>query len=432
MALCALSAAVEKCTQNYSSFAIEKARKTETMISQIDVVETTEKYEEFFKRYLLANRPCKISSIATRDWKSSRWVDSHGKPDLQYIRETFGLAVAPVADCSIKSYNSQLKSDMTVADFVSYWEKVMKNGHDYSETPCLYLKDWHLVKDFPVYHAYNTPTFFTSDWLNEFWMQRTDLNDDYRFVYMGPKGSWTPFHADVYGSFSWSANVCGRKLWYIFCPGDEKYLEDKLGNLAYDITSPDLHNSAEFPNAYKLRNSDGSLGITTVQEPGEAIFVPSGWHHQVYNLEDTISINHNWFNGCNIDLVWRKLWHAHHDVEEEISELRGSENWHEQCEIILRAHHGLNVSEFCWLLEVIAKTRLRLLESEDFESGNDPTCSKWHVLFDLVQVLATWRKMLTDAEEILSVVDFNRDIVGEIVSTLNSHSSTEFSCLFDS
>lgn len=32
----------------------------------------------------------------------------------------------------------------------------------------------------------------------------------------------------------------------------------------------------------------------------QALFVPSGWHHSVENLEDTLSINHNWINGFNI------------------------------------------------------------------------------------------------------------------------------------
>jgi hypothetical protein len=37
-----------------------------------------------------------------------------------------------------------------------------------------------------------------------------------------------------------------------------------------------------------------------IQCSGEALFVPSGWHHSVENLEDTISINHNWLNGFNV------------------------------------------------------------------------------------------------------------------------------------
>lgn len=43
-------------------------------------------------------------------------------------------------------------------------------------------------RDFPEHNVYTTPVFFTSDWLNEYW--DTLEVDDYRFVYMGPKGSW--------------------------------------------------------------------------------------------------------------------------------------------------------------------------------------------------------------------------------------------------
>ena len=47
-----------------------------------------------------------------------------------------------------------------------------------------------VLRTFPTYKAYETPVYFKSDWLNEFWDQRVDVTDDYRFVYMGPKGSW--------------------------------------------------------------------------------------------------------------------------------------------------------------------------------------------------------------------------------------------------
>ena len=42
---------------------------------------------------------------------------------------------------------------------------------------------------FPDYKAYTTPVYFQSDWLNEFWDTEAG-GDDYRFVYMGPKGTW--------------------------------------------------------------------------------------------------------------------------------------------------------------------------------------------------------------------------------------------------
>ena len=58
----------------------------------------------------------------------------------------------------------------------------------------------------------------------------------------------------------------------------------------------------KYPNASKVERS-----YEVIQETGDVIFVPSGWHHQVLNLEDTISINHNWFNGANVGKIFDEL-----------------------------------------------------------------------------------------------------------------------------
>ena len=89
----------------------------------------------------------------------------------------------------------------------------------------------------------------------------------------------TPFHADVFRSYSWSANICGRKRWLLFPPGQEDYLRDTLGNLVYDLTSRELHDENKYPH-YR----DACEPFEVIQGPGEVIFVPSGWHHQVFNI----------------------------------------------------------------------------------------------------------------------------------------------------
>eukprot|EP00958_Prasinococcus_capsulatus_P015463 scaffold1648_cov269-Prasinococcus_capsulatus_cf.AAC.1 len=70
-----------------------------------------------------------------------------------------------------------------------------------------YFKDWHLRAEHPHYRAYATPRFFRDDALNAYLLQpqpqpaprpRRAALQDFRFVYCGPKGSWTPLHADVY------------------------------------------------------------------------------------------------------------------------------------------------------------------------------------------------------------------------------------------
>lgn len=45
-------------------------------------------------------------------------------------------------------------------------------------------------REFPDYEAFELPVFFSFDWLNEYWDQRSDVSDDFRFVYIGPAGSW--------------------------------------------------------------------------------------------------------------------------------------------------------------------------------------------------------------------------------------------------
>lgn len=89
----------------------------------------------------------------------------------------------------------------------------------------------------------------------------------------------SPFHADIFRSFSWSVNICGRKKWFFFPPGQEEALRDCHGGLPYDVTSPVLLDRRLYP-----MREHCSPPLEVTQEAGEMVFVPSGWHHQVHNL----------------------------------------------------------------------------------------------------------------------------------------------------
>ncbi len=41
-----------------------------------------------------------------------------------------------------------------------------------------------------------------------------------------------------------------------------------------------------------MSHHSSQIWLLHLQGAGEAIFVPSGWHHTVENLQDTLSINH--------------------------------------------------------------------------------------------------------------------------------------------
>lgn len=74
-----------------------------------------------------------------------------------------------------------------------------------------------------------------------------------------------------------------------------------------------------------------------VQEAGEVIFVPSGWYHQVHNLDDCLSINHNWINAANVDKVHSFLLTLLENVRKELTGgwnvFESSEEFEERCQV---------------------------------------------------------------------------------------------------
>ena len=59
--------------------------------------------------------------------------------------------------------------------------------------------------------------------------------NDFRFCYLGPSGTFTPLHRDVYASYSWSANIVGRKEWYFFPPERLMGVTGKDGDMVFDV-----------------------------------------------------------------------------------------------------------------------------------------------------------------------------------------------------
>uniref|UniRef100_A0A2P2ICK6 2-oxoglutarate and iron-dependent oxygenase JMJD4 n=2 Tax=Hirondellea gigas TaxID=1518452 RepID=A0A2P2ICK6_9CRUS len=362
-------------------------------IEQFPRITSDVSYNVFFREFMEANIPCIISKSLTQDWTAKKdWVSENGTPNVEHFATHYGSYEVPVANCGQKHFDSQQKKTLILQDYINYW-KHERNTDTEADSKCLYLKDWHFVKAFPEQKVYTTPQFFASDWLNEFWEGRKDASDDYRFVYLGPRGSWTPFHCDVFQSYSWSSNICGRKKWVFYPPGEELKLKDKFGTLVYDVYSTELKDTAQYPRA-----GESAAGIEVMQEPGETLFVPSGWHHQVTNLEDTLSINHNWINATNIDRVWCALQDALLEVEKSISDCIGMDKWGEQCQLLLKATHGMDLMEYYKLIQAIAHRRMHALKcNEDVVVMDGHRQGRNHTLYDASKLQTTLELLINDA-----------------------------------
>ncbi|PON96689.1 JmjC domain containing protein [Trema orientale] len=336
--------------------------KIEGKIEKVNGKELT--YDEFVEKYMEKNQPVLLTGLM-EDWRASRdWVTQNGNPNLQFFATHFGKSKVQVADCGAREFTDQKRVEMSVSEFVDQW---VQNASTIvvRDKSVLYLKDWHFVKEYPEYIAYTTPQFFCDDWLNmyldNYRMHRdpdvySESNEiscsDYRFVYMGEKGSWTPLHADVFRSYSWSANVCGKKRWLFLSPSQshlvfDRYMKSSVYNI-YDEVS-----ETKFPGFKK------AIWLECIQEPNEVIFVPSGWYHQVDNLEDTISINHNWFNGYNLCWVWDLLLKDYNEAKEYIEDIKDiCDDFEGLCQRNLAANTGMNFFDFLSFLARICFANL--------------------------------------------------------------------------
>lgn len=149
-------------------------------------------YDAFFQRYMLRNRACVISGLPN-DWHSyQQWIVAESDDlNVDYLRKELANRLpddgnVPVADCGREHFNSHAKLTMRLAEYLDYWQQ--RSSDDEQPQRLLYLKDWHLRQSLADYDFYRTPSLFASDWLNEYLVDGGV--DDYRFVYIGPQGSW--------------------------------------------------------------------------------------------------------------------------------------------------------------------------------------------------------------------------------------------------
>ncbi|OCF35815.1 hypothetical protein I316_02308 [Kwoniella heveanensis BCC8398] len=284
-------------------------------------------YDVYLHKHLILNAPFLLSAKATSSWSAVRDFrispafqtlsdsasastspsapnpsSSTHKPNLTALRR-YAHHIVPVANTLAPQFSEFERSERPLGEVLDLWE----NGDEAGDG--LYVKDWHLMAEIEsegrgVEEVYAVPECLRDDWLNPPYTPAS--TSDFRFTYLGPPLTYTPLHRDVYGSYSWSANVVGRKVWWLFPPDRLDAVKDRHGELVFDVR--------------ELKDEGGALKI--LQEEGEIIFVPSGWHHQVVNLDFCISINHNFFASPTLPRIYHTLAQSQQRVEEAIADVK--------------------------------------------------------------------------------------------------------------
>jgi hypothetical protein len=100
-------------------------------------------------------------------------------------------------------------------------------------------------------------------------------------LWLGPAGTLTPLHHDTLMLFH--TQIVGRKRWRFISPLEWARVYNSVGVYSpIDVDAPDL---ARFP-AFA-----GVKMLEVVVEPGETVFLPLGWWHQVASLDVSVSLS---------------------------------------------------------------------------------------------------------------------------------------------
>jgi histone arginine demethylase JMJD6 len=123
------------------------------------------------------------------------------------------------------------------------------------------------------------PTF--SNWLDSL---PKGVKPPWLWLFLGPQSSATALHIDVMMSSAWNLLLSGTKKWRFLSPSE---------SIAKNILDDGY--TAEFPSS--------RFEVEVLQFPGDLVFTPSGWAHEVVNLEPTVSVTGNFLNESNVHLA---------------------------------------------------------------------------------------------------------------------------------
>ena len=343
------------------------------------IVSTPSKFKE---QYCFRNVPCIIRGFNELNFKnvSQSWTTYASDNDITSInyswfeRHVGEDTMVPVRiDEKKVELDEDGRAEECATKMMSLKDWIMRSREDSSNEE-EYLKDWHLLQllksrqpvcDAATSHLlYKTPQYFERDILDNF-LERYSNGGDYKFVYWGPSRSQTRLHSDVLHSYSWSYNVVGAKKWTFHIPDSSS-----------DNNVKDVNASSKI--------------FEVIQRTGETIFVPSKWKHEVTNLVETISINHNWITSANIDNTWQCIYSEIKAIEGEINEwgVVPSDDF-EARENMLRGCIGLDVTMFILmlLLEVSELLAMVFASIDDETRDDDATYDYLQSVYNLIKVL---------------------------------------------
>lgn len=150
----------------------------------------------------------------------------------------------------------------------------------------LYLDGWYFLQDAEqLARDYSPPEYFLPDWISRLF-PRTAATWC-RSIMIAPAGAFTKLHIDLNRLSGWQAQIVGRKRWILSPP------EDLAPIFSNRTEREGGYPGVEHPRMKVDERVRSARYWTATVGPGDVIYVPRNWFHQVTVLEDAISLKYN-------------------------------------------------------------------------------------------------------------------------------------------
>ncbi|MEP6740136.1 MAG: cupin-like domain-containing protein [Caldimonas sp.] len=221
---------------------------------------------EFVERYVRPSRPLVMTDLAC-DWPAMRrWSPA-------YLQERFGhldvdIQVERQGDPRYEENKLEHQRKIRLSTFV---DQVMSGGAS---------NDYYMTANNEVLRRPEFAPLLADIGTLPAFCDRSQLAQKSSF-WFGPAGTVTPLHHDTVMLLH--TQVVGRKRWRFISPLDTPKLYNFSGVFSpIDIDNPDL---ARYPRFAEVKT------LEVVLEPGDTVFLPLGWWHQVCSLETSLSFS---------------------------------------------------------------------------------------------------------------------------------------------
>jgi histone arginine demethylase JMJD6 len=238
--------------------------------------------DEFEQEYVNKLKPVIIEDVA-QSWPAfSKWSPS-------YFREVLGDKPVLV--------DGEL---MLMREFMNAVEVSTP------QAPSKYLTGTSIPRFFPELLAdiqtdlhYAGGSYLRNPFLVERLRHLIDISEEYGLLELlvcGAGGVFPNLHYDAYHLHAFVVQICGTKEFTLYPPEQTPYLypnpRQRNTSLMGDMRKVDPLKFPEFAKARPER---------VVVEPGEMIFVPSGWWHTTRMLSHSIAVTANSLTEVNLD-----------------------------------------------------------------------------------------------------------------------------------